>query len=284
MQFQIPQFIEAEDKIIGPLSLKQFGYLAGGAMVSFLLFFILKTAIWFLLMVVIMGLAVSMAFVKYNGQPMQKVLANIFKYTWKPKFYLWRNPAKEIEGPKIPKIKIKKSKQKKSEKKDQGGVQVKESMPTKEKIKEAHTLEARATRTGVEEGSDTPTQAQENIHQQILEDITDENEHAQDTAPTDLKTPFQDKKSSEAIAETRENMKESYVEKSGLGTITEDVSEKTGLKGLWLKLATATKSLSKREKKSPQQLGIDSGKSKEIFELFHKSAGEKNVARRVDYR
>ena len=34
MMFSVPQFIDVEDKIIGPLTLKQFIYLAGGAGLS----------------------------------------------------------------------------------------------------------------------------------------------------------------------------------------------------------------------------------------------------------
>ena len=36
MQFQVPQFIEVEDKIFGPLTFKQFVYVAGGAGLAYL--------------------------------------------------------------------------------------------------------------------------------------------------------------------------------------------------------------------------------------------------------
>ena len=38
MRFQVPQFIEIEDKIFGPLTIKQFIYIAGGAGLCFILF------------------------------------------------------------------------------------------------------------------------------------------------------------------------------------------------------------------------------------------------------
>jgi len=38
MRFQVPQFIEIESKIFGPLTFKQFIYLAGGAGLSFLFY------------------------------------------------------------------------------------------------------------------------------------------------------------------------------------------------------------------------------------------------------
>ena len=37
MKFQVPQFTDVEDKIFGPLTLKQFVYIAGGGGLSFLL-------------------------------------------------------------------------------------------------------------------------------------------------------------------------------------------------------------------------------------------------------
>ena len=36
MQYQLPQFIDIEDKIVGPLTFKQFIYIAGGAGICFI--------------------------------------------------------------------------------------------------------------------------------------------------------------------------------------------------------------------------------------------------------
>ena len=41
MRFEVPQFIEIEDKIFGPLTWKQFIYLAGGAGFGVIAFFLL---------------------------------------------------------------------------------------------------------------------------------------------------------------------------------------------------------------------------------------------------
>ena len=49
MQFQVPQFIETEDKIVGPLTLKQFGYIGGAATVVGLLFLVLNFFLWLLI-------------------------------------------------------------------------------------------------------------------------------------------------------------------------------------------------------------------------------------------
>ena len=43
MRYQVPQFIDVEDKIFGPLTLKQFLYVAGGSGFSFIIWSILPT-------------------------------------------------------------------------------------------------------------------------------------------------------------------------------------------------------------------------------------------------
>ena len=41
MRFQVPQFIEVEDKIFGPLTFKQFVYVTGGVGLAVILFLFL---------------------------------------------------------------------------------------------------------------------------------------------------------------------------------------------------------------------------------------------------
>ncbi|HEY4525553.1 MAG TPA: PrgI family protein [Candidatus Paceibacterota bacterium] len=89
MQFQVPQFIETEDHIVGPLSLKQFFYIAGAAGVSFMLYFIVASWLWFILSLVVVGGAASLSFVKVNGRPLVRVLAAAANYYWKPQRYVW---------------------------------------------------------------------------------------------------------------------------------------------------------------------------------------------------
>lgn len=90
MQFQIPQFIETEDKIVGPFTIRQFVYVAIAALASALLYFMVNTAIWFLLSAPIMTIGLSIAFVRINGQPLTKILLGAFNYYWKPQTYVWQ--------------------------------------------------------------------------------------------------------------------------------------------------------------------------------------------------
>ncbi len=95
MQFQTPQFIDVENKIVGPLGLKQFLYLAAAGAFSFLFYFILETWLWFMLTAILGAIAVSLAFIKYNGQPLPKIIFAAFGFFWKPKLYLWQRAAEE---------------------------------------------------------------------------------------------------------------------------------------------------------------------------------------------
>ncbi len=91
MQFQVPQFIDTEDKILGPLSLKQFFALAMVAGFCFILFFLIGSFfVWMLLSIVIMGSAVALTIVKVNGRPLLKVFLSAIKYYWQPQTYVWQ--------------------------------------------------------------------------------------------------------------------------------------------------------------------------------------------------
>lgn len=100
MQFQVPQFIEVEDKIFGPLTFKQFIFLAGGAGSAYLLWRILPIFIAAPLMALVVGLAVALAFVQYNGRPFLLALEMGFYYLLHTKLYLWNNDAKKRVSPK----------------------------------------------------------------------------------------------------------------------------------------------------------------------------------------
>lgn len=90
MQFQVPQFIEFEDKIVGPLTLKQFGYLAGAGVICFLIFMFLRTVFAVILAVPIAALALALAFGQVKGTPMPKYLAAMIGFALKPQLYLWK--------------------------------------------------------------------------------------------------------------------------------------------------------------------------------------------------
>ncbi|MCK5021859.1 MAG: PrgI family protein [Candidatus Pacebacteria bacterium] len=101
MQFEVPQFIEVEDKIFGPLTFKQFIYLAGGAGLSFTLYSILPKYIAFLLIIPIMIFVSALAFYKINDKPFIFILEAFFKFLMKNKLYIWKKETKKMDIKKV---------------------------------------------------------------------------------------------------------------------------------------------------------------------------------------
>ena len=97
MRFEVPQFIEIEDKIFGPLTLTQFIYLAGTAGLCFLFFRFLPffLAIIFIAPVAIFGLA--LAFYQYNNRPFINLVESWFNYQVKGKLFIWKKREKPVE-------------------------------------------------------------------------------------------------------------------------------------------------------------------------------------------
>ena len=112
-QFQVPQFITVEDRIIGPLTLKQFFYLLGAVSILLLGWFFLYAPLFIILAVPLGGLFVGMAFVKINERPLPTIFVNAINYYLKPRLYLWRHaapkpqaapPAETAKAPMLPVI------------------------------------------------------------------------------------------------------------------------------------------------------------------------------------
>ncbi len=95
MQFQVPQFIEVEDKIFGPFTFKQFVYIAGGAGLSYVLWRILPSFVAAPLILAIFGFAAALAFMQYNGRPFMVALETAFFFVIHSKLYLWNNQTKK---------------------------------------------------------------------------------------------------------------------------------------------------------------------------------------------
>jgi hypothetical protein len=91
MRFQVPQFIEVEDKIFGPLTLKQFIYLAGAGGALFILLKMFPLVIAIFVAIPVVALAVALAFYKINNRPFALVLESAFKYILSNRLYIWKS-------------------------------------------------------------------------------------------------------------------------------------------------------------------------------------------------
>lgn len=95
MRFQIPQFIDVEDKIFGPLTLKQFIYLAGGASVALVCVTLFGKFVGAILSSPVVILSLALAFYKVNNRPFIYVIESAFKYLAKDKLYIWHKKEPE---------------------------------------------------------------------------------------------------------------------------------------------------------------------------------------------
>ena len=100
MRYQLPQFIETEVKVVGPFTLKQFLWIAGGVAFTFLLLITFKNFFAILLSLPVLGVSLALAFIKIDNVPLVNYVAYALSYTLNPKRYLFKNEQKsEIRIP-----------------------------------------------------------------------------------------------------------------------------------------------------------------------------------------
>lgn len=90
MRFEVPQFIEVEDKIFGPFTWKQFVYLAGGGGATVVLYLTLPLVLFAIIGIPIAALAGFLAFHQINNRPFSDFLESAINYFIGSKLYLWR--------------------------------------------------------------------------------------------------------------------------------------------------------------------------------------------------
>lgn len=98
MQFHIPQYIDIEDKLFGPLTLKQGVYLAGGLGGIYLFWRIIPYM--FIKAPVILAVAIltwALAFYPKEklGKPFIEILEAAFNFMIREKLYTWKKESKE---------------------------------------------------------------------------------------------------------------------------------------------------------------------------------------------
>lgn len=90
MEYQVPQFIEVEDKIFGPFTLKQFVYIAGGVGLCAILILYFPLVIGIVLALPVAAFTAALAFYKVNNKPFVEILEAAFNYYIGDRLYLWK--------------------------------------------------------------------------------------------------------------------------------------------------------------------------------------------------
>lgn len=94
MEYQVPQFIEVEDKVFGPFTLKQFIYVAGGVGLCAILVLYLPIVIGVILAIPVAAFSAALAFYKVNNKNFVDVLESGFKFYTAERLYLWKKDPK----------------------------------------------------------------------------------------------------------------------------------------------------------------------------------------------
>jgi hypothetical protein len=89
-QFVVPQFIDVEDKIFGPITTRQFLIILVGGIIIFLGFRFGDLGLFILDLLLVGGLTLIFAFVKVNGQAFHYFILNIAQTLRKPSLRIWQ--------------------------------------------------------------------------------------------------------------------------------------------------------------------------------------------------
>ncbi|OGH72801.1 MAG: hypothetical protein A2921_03235 [Candidatus Magasanikbacteria bacterium RIFCSPLOWO2_01_FULL_43_20b] len=89
-QFVVPQFIDVEDKIFGPITVRQFLILLTSGLLVFLAFKYADFALFITTLAVVGGGSLIVAFVKINGQTFHYFILNLLQTVRRPGLRVWR--------------------------------------------------------------------------------------------------------------------------------------------------------------------------------------------------
>lgn len=90
-QFTVPQFIDVEDKILGPISVRQFLILLVGGGIGFIFYTIADFTLFIFLAVIDLAITGTLAFFKVNGVPFHFFILNVLQTTKRPRLRVWHN-------------------------------------------------------------------------------------------------------------------------------------------------------------------------------------------------
>lgn len=88
--FIVPQFIDAEDKILGPITVRQFIIVIVGGLFVFAAYKLADFTLFLLEAFIILVITLAFAFVKVNGAPFHLFFANFLSTLVKAKIRVWK--------------------------------------------------------------------------------------------------------------------------------------------------------------------------------------------------
>ena len=94
MQYSVPQFLNVEDKIVGPFTGKQVLFLIMGFIILIISMTVFNTAFFAIIAIFVIPLTLAFAFWKPKGVTVTRLLTNIINFYTATRFYIWRREPK----------------------------------------------------------------------------------------------------------------------------------------------------------------------------------------------
>jgi len=94
MKYVVPQFIDVEDKIIGPITSRQFVILMVTCFIMFIFYKLFDFGLFLLTSIPTLIFGGIVAFMRVNGQPFHFFMLNVLQTTRRPALRVWN---KELE-------------------------------------------------------------------------------------------------------------------------------------------------------------------------------------------
>jgi hypothetical protein len=90
-QFIVPQFIDVEDKIIGPITTRQFIIMLGGFLIIAASYKLFDFSLFITFGLLVFAITGIFAFLKINGRPFHYFILNLFQTFKRPRLRVWNN-------------------------------------------------------------------------------------------------------------------------------------------------------------------------------------------------
>ncbi len=95
MRFQVPQFIETEEKLIGQFTLKQFVFIAIGGAILFFIFFVVPPTLFLVFAIPVSIIFLVLALAKIDDVPIYLYIAYFLGYILGPRRYIYKPGERE---------------------------------------------------------------------------------------------------------------------------------------------------------------------------------------------
>lgn len=97
-QVVVPQFLDVEDKILGPITVRQFLELLVGGLIIVVFYKIFDFTLFIISGLTVLGITLIVAFARINGQPFHLFFLNFVQTLRNPKLKVWKKSVDIIKG------------------------------------------------------------------------------------------------------------------------------------------------------------------------------------------